>query len=161
MEWKWIDFCDIDLILKTTPVCWMSNFAPNRFSAPYLLNQNMNSDKILCIVSLGKLKDFIKFLWPWHNFQGHHTINTVKMNLVCILSQMNLVCILSPEPIAKKYLWNKGKKILDFGDLGLIFNVTSALWMSNFDSTKACLHPTSRTKWWIQTKLHVLYHWAK
>ena len=29
-----------------------------------------------------------------------------------------------------------GKKSLDFGDLDLIFKVTPALWMSNFDQKK-------------------------
>ena len=34
-----------------------------------------------------------------------------------------------------------GKKWLDFGDLDLIFEVTPALWMSNFDKKKTCLRP--------------------
>ena len=34
-------------------------------------------------------KKWIRFSWPWHNFQGHHTIKTV---------QMSLVYTLSPEP---------------------------------------------------------------
>ena len=33
------------------------------------------------------------------------------------------------------------KKWLDFGDIDLIFMVTPALWMSNFDQKEACLHP--------------------
>ena len=33
------------------------------------------------------------------------------------------------------------KKILDFGDLGLIFKVTPALWMSDFDQKKSLSAP--------------------
>ena len=62
----------------------------NSLSAPYLLNQMMNSGWTLCIVSLGLLNDLVRFWWPWPNFQGHHIINTVKISLVCTLS---------PEPI--------------------------------------------------------------
>ena len=121
-------FEDIDLILNITPAAWMSYFDQNRFSAPYLLNKMMDSDQFYdCIVSLGKWKDLIKVWWPWPYFQGHHTIKTVKVSLVCILS---------PEPIDGfwpnlhiKFLWYKRKKCLDFGDLGLIFKVTSVLWM--------------------------------
>ena len=61
--------------------------------------------------------------------------------------------------LAQKHHWDKGKKWLDFGDLDFIFQVTPALWMSNVDQKKACLHPISWTKWWILAKLYVLYHW--
>ena len=47
MERKWLNFCDIDLILNITPAPWMSYFDQNRFSAPYLLNKIVNSDKTL------------------------------------------------------------------------------------------------------------------
>ena len=38
------------------------------------------------IVILGWFKDLVRFLWFWPNFQGHHTIKTIKMSFVCILS---------------------------------------------------------------------------
>ena len=59
MERKWLNFCDIDLILNITTAPWMSYFDQNRFSAPYLLNKMVDSDQTLCIVSLGKWKDLI------------------------------------------------------------------------------------------------------
>ena len=59
-------------------------------SATYLLNQMTNSGQTSCIVTLGWFKDFVRFWWAWPNFQGHHTIKTVKISLVCTPS---------PEPI--------------------------------------------------------------
>ena len=56
----------------------------NSFSAPYLLNQMMDSDQTLCIVSLRKLKGLIGFWWPSPNFQGHHTFKTVKWALSAV-----------------------------------------------------------------------------
>ena len=52
----------------------------NNLSAPYLLNQIMDSGQT-CIVSLGQLKHLFRFWWPWPNFQGNHTIKTVKWAL--------------------------------------------------------------------------------
>ena len=62
---KLIDFGDLDLIFKVTPALWMSNFDKKKkekkkkkkekkksFSAPYLLNQMMDSGQTLCIVLL-------------------------------------------------------------------------------------------------------------
>ena len=103
-----------------------------RLSAPYLLNQMMDSGQTSYIVMLGWLKDLIIFWWPWPYFQGHHTIKIVKMSLVCTLS---------PEPVGgflpnlhrnTSGTWERN----DFGDLDLIFKVTPALWMSNFDQKK-------------------------
>ena len=88
------------------------------------------------------------------NFQGHHTIKNVKMNLVYTLF---------PEPIGGFWLnlhtntienWEKKNDLI----LMALTTLTLALWMSNFD-LKACLHPISWTKWWILAKLYVLYHW--
>ena len=77
--------------------------------------------KLYVLYHWDEWKELIRFWWPCPNFQGHHTIKTVKMSLVCTLS---------PEPIGG--FWpNLGKKWLDFGDLDLIFKVTPALWMSN------------------------------
>ena len=90
MEKKWLDFGDLDLIFKVTPALSMSNFDQNSFSAPYLLNQMTDSGQTSCVVSLGSLKEFIIVWWPSPNLQCHHTINTVKMSLVCTLF---------PEPI--------------------------------------------------------------
>ena len=50
---KWLDYGDHDLIFKITPALWMSKFDQKRLSAPYLLNQMMDSDQTLYIVSLG------------------------------------------------------------------------------------------------------------
>ena len=48
---KWLDFGDLDLIFKVTPAIWMSNFDKKSFSAPFLLNQMIDSGQTLCIVS--------------------------------------------------------------------------------------------------------------
>ena len=61
-------------------------FWPKSLSAPYLLNQIRDSGQTFRIVSLGKLKLLIRFLQPWPNFQGYHTIKTVNMSLVSTLS---------------------------------------------------------------------------
>ena len=72
-------------------------------------------------------------MWPWPNFQGHHTIKTVKMSLVYTLS---------PEPIAgfwpncMETPFRHGAKIIRFWWPWHIFKVTPALWMSNFDKKK-------------------------
>ena len=44
-----------------------------------LLNQMTDSGQTSYIVTLGWFKDLVRFWWPWPNFQGHHTIKTVKI----------------------------------------------------------------------------------
>ena len=73
-------------IYKVTPALWMSNFDKKSLSELYLFNQIMDSGQTLHIVSLGLLKQLIRFMWPWHNFQGHHTIKMVKISFVYTLS---------------------------------------------------------------------------
>ena len=142
---KWLDFGDLDLIFKVTPALW--NFQKKKacvhhtiktvkwaLSAPYFLNQMTDSGQTSYIVILGWFKDLVRFWWSSPNFQGHHTIKL-----------KNEPCLhLSPEPIGG--VWpnlhrntirrDMGKKLLDFGDLDLIFKVTPALWISNFDLQK-------------------------
>ena len=152
-------------------------------SAPYLLNQMTNSSQTSYIVTLGWFKDLFRFWWPWPNFQGHHTIKTVKFSIVdknkkslsapFLLNQMTdsgqilwKLKWLDFGELAQKHYWDVGDKCLDFGDLNLIFMVTPALWMSNFDQkrlsksphykdceNKPFLHSISWTNWWILTKL--------
>ena len=105
-------------------------FDQKSLSASYLLNQMVDFGQILCIVSLGYLKDLIRFWWPWPNFQGHHIIKTVKMSLICVISQTNWWIFIK---LAQEHSWNMGKIWLDFIDLELIFKATQALWMSDFD----------------------------
>ena len=51
---KWLDFDDLDLIFKVTHTLWMSDFDQKSLSAPYHLNQMMDSGQtFFCIVSLG------------------------------------------------------------------------------------------------------------
>ena len=61
--------------------------------------------------------------------------------------------------LAQTHYWEGGKKLLDFGDLDLIFKVTPALWNFQILTKNACLHPISWTKWQILVKLHILWHW--
>ena len=54
---KWLDFGDLELILKVTKVL-VQHFecqivTKKSLSAPYLLNQMMDSGQTLCIVSFG------------------------------------------------------------------------------------------------------------
>ena len=72
-----------------------SNFDPKKklvctIMWPYLLNQMTDSSQTSYIVTLGCFKDWFRFRWPWPNFQGHHTIKTVKWAFAALLS---------PEPI--------------------------------------------------------------
>ena len=48
-----LDFDDLDLIFKVTLALWMSDFDQKSLSAPYLLNQMIDSGQTLYIVSLG------------------------------------------------------------------------------------------------------------
>ena len=64
---------------------------------------------------------------------------------------MSALCQWSLMTLAQKHNWDKGKKWLYIGDLGLTLNI-------KFWPIKACLHTISWTKRWIQTKFHVLYH---
>ena len=50
----------------------------------------------------------IKFWWPWPNFQGHHTIKTVKMSLVC--TSWTSWWILTK--LAQKHHWDIGKEMI-------------------------------------------------
>ena len=87
--WPWLHFQSHTSTLNVN--FWQKKKKKKKkksLSAPYLLNQMMDSGQIY--VSLGYLKELIRFWWPWPNFQGHHTIKAVKMSLVCTLS---------PEPI--------------------------------------------------------------
>ena len=61
-------------------------------SAFYLLNQMTYSDQTSFIITLGWFKDLIRFWWPWHNFQGHHTLKFSNFD------QKKLVWTLSLEP---------------------------------------------------------------
>ena len=63
----------------------LSKFDQKSLSASYLLNQMTDSGQTSYIVTLGWFKDLVRFWWPWPNLQGHHTIKTVKMSLVCTL----------------------------------------------------------------------------
>ena len=65
---NWLDFGDLDLFFKKS------------LSAPYLLNQMTDSGQTSYILTLGWFKDLIRFWWPWPNFQGHHTIKTLKFS---------------------------------------------------------------------------------
>ena len=58
--------------------------------------------------------------------------------------------------LAQMHNWERGKKILDFFYLDLIFKVTPALWNFQILTKKACLHPICWTKWSILAKLHIL-----
>ena len=88
---KWLDFGDPDLIFKVTPARWNFQILLQKsLSAPYLLDHMTDSGQTSFIVMLGWFKDLIRFWWPWPDFQGHHTIKTIKTGLVCTLS---------PEPI--------------------------------------------------------------
>ena len=85
---KWLDFGDLDLITRSHQ--HFEILTKKCLSAPYLLNQMTDSGQTSYIVTFGWIKDLVRFWWPWRNFQGHHTIKTVTVSLVCTLS---------PEPM--------------------------------------------------------------
>ena len=130
-------------------------FWPKNLSAPYLFNQMIDYGQTLSIVSLGL--EVIRFWWPWPNFQGHHTIKTVKMSLVCTLS---------PEPIGG--FWpnlyrntNKtwGKMIRFWWPWPHFQGHISTLNVKFWQKKLVCTLGISWTKWCILAKLYVLYHW--
>ena len=159
MEKEWLDFADLDLILKVTPALWMSNFDQKQLVCILSLKPNAGfwPNFMYCII--GMVKRFHYILVTMSQFSRFPHYKDCK-NEPCLhsISWTNRWIL---TKLAQKDHWDKGRMWLDFGDLGLIFKVTSTLWMSNFDSTKACLHLISWTKWWIQAKLHVLYYWDK
>ena len=61
----------------------------------------------------------------------------------------------SSTKLAHTHYWERGNKSLDFGDIDLIFKVIPALWNFQILTKKGCLHPISRNKWWILTKIHI------
>ena len=76
-----------------------------------------------------------RFWWLWHDFQGHTgTLKCLKKGFCALSSEPVdgfLPNLLSYVPHILSYIphcWQKGKSWLDFGDLGLIFKVTLALW---------------------------------
>ena len=121
---KWLDFGDLDLIFKVTPALW--NFYHKKLVCTLMTDSGQ--------IVTGWVKDLIRFWWPWPNFQGHHTIKTVKMSLVCTLS-----------PETNGGFWpNYTETPLEHGKE----------MMSNFDPKKLVC-----TQWWILAKHYVLYHW--
>ena len=122
---KWLDFCDLDLIFKVTPALW--NFQiltkTKSLSAPFLLNQMADSGQISYILMLGWFKNIIRFWWPWPNFQGHHTIKTVRFSNFDKKSLsapylLNQIKDSGKTSYIKMLGWLK--KIPDYGDLDLI-----------------------------------------
>ena len=124
-----------------------------RLSAPYLLNQMMDSGQTFMYCIIGIIKELIRFWWPWPNFQGHNTIKTVKMSCVC-----------NPEPSGGFWpnlhrntngTWERSDKILvtltSFSRSHQHFECQSF-------TKNTFLQPISWTKWWILAKLYVLYN---
>ena len=71
-------------------------FDQKSLSAPCLLKQMTDSDQN-SYLTLVWINDLIRFWWPWPNFQGHHTIKTVKFSN---FDRTKFVCTLSLEPNA-------------------------------------------------------------
>ena len=124
-------------------------------SALCLLNQWVDFDQTCTDTLLGGRKEVIRFWWPWPDFQGHHTIKTVKMSLVWTLS---------PEPIVG--FWpNLHRNTIETWEEMIRFwwpwphfqGHTSTL-IVEFWQKKACLHYLL-TKWRILAKLYVSYQW--
>ena len=55
-------------------------------------------------------------------------------------------------------LFSRSLHYKDFGDLYLVFKVTPALWNSNFERKKACVHTISWTNGWNFTKVAQIHH---
>ena len=79
---KWLDIGDLDIIFKVTPALWIFKFWPKKA----FLHPVSWTGQTSYIVTLEWFKDFIRFWWLWPNFQGHHTIKTIRMSLVRTLS---------------------------------------------------------------------------
>ena len=55
-----------------------------------LLNQWLEFYQTSTNTSLGQGKEVIRLWWPWHHFQGHYIIKTLKKSLVCTLSHESI-----------------------------------------------------------------------
>ena len=130
---------ECQILTKKKLVCTLS-LEPNNEFKPNIM---------YCIIGIDKR---IIFEWPWPNFQGHHTIKTVKMSPVCTLISWTNWWIFTK--LTQKRHWDMGKKWLDFGDIDIQYQ-TSTLNVK-FWPKQTCLHPISWTKWWILAKPYVL-----
>ena len=82
---KWLDFGDLELIFRVTLALWIIKFWQKRLLCTLSLEPDDGFWPNFIYCNIG-VKDLIRFWWPWPNFQGHHTIKTVKMSLACTLS---------------------------------------------------------------------------
>ena len=122
----------------------------------------LSSDKSNCVLPTKDDKEHIAF--------GVDSVG------VCIASCLHSVfwtstCIWILTKLTQTHYWEGWKKWLEFGDFGLIFKVTPALWMSNFYpkslSTPSLLNQTMDSGQSLSApcllslaKLYVLYHHA-
>ena len=73
--WPWPHFQGPTSTLK------FSNFDPKKLVCILSLEPNDRWNlQTSFIVTLGSIKDLIRFWWSWLNFQGHHTIKTVQFS---------------------------------------------------------------------------------
>ena len=85
-EMMWLDFGDIDLILRSYQHFEIFKSWPKK---AWLHTISWTKWRILTnfiYCNVGWFKDLIRFWWHWPNFQNHHTIKTVKMSIVWIPS---------------------------------------------------------------------------
>ena len=68
MEKNWLDFGDLDPILKVTQGL---RLLENGSSAPYLMKECMDFDHTCTTILLWHEKELIRFWWPWPHFQGN------------------------------------------------------------------------------------------
>ena len=111
---KWLDFGDLDLIFKHFEIL------TKMLVCTHLLNQMTVSDQTSYVVTLGWFKDLIRFLWPWPNFQGHHTIKTDIFKFWPKKACLHPVSWTKWQILAKIHIlqcWDGLKIWLDFGDL--------------------------------------------
>ena len=89
----------------------------------------MEFDQTSTDTSSGWGKEVIRFLWIWPYFQGHYAINTQKsepFNAVKIcVHHISLTNGWNLTELAQIHHKNGAMKWLDFGDLDLIFKVTT------------------------------------
>ena len=139
---KWLDFGDLYLIFKVTPALWNSNF---------------DRKKLVCTLYLEpRGKKMIRFWWPWlWKWRSLHYKDSKSEPCVHSISWINRWNL---TRLAQIHQWDWEKKWLDFGDLDIIFKATPALWNSNFNRKKACVHIISWTNGWNFTRLAQIHH---
>ena len=149
---------------------WMSHFVPKmspnppppkkkkkkKLTAPYLLNQMIDSGQTSCIIAFYSYNIWFTFGDLCPVFKVNTLLRLLKWALAALYRLNQWVDI---DQTCTETSLRQRKEVIKFWWTlshfqGHISTVNIQFWPN-----KACLHPISWTKWWIPTKHRVMYHW--